>query len=75
MKVRRAIKYIDSQGSRVALLAIRTSLRVVNLVTAYAPHAAKPQLERQGFYEDLENLMSRNERKGIMVAMGDFNAR
>eukprot|EP00969_Alexandrium_andersonii_P359260 15452787-Alexandrium_andersonii.AAC.1 len=59
----------------MALLAIRTSLRTLNLVTAYAPHAARPQLERQGFYEDLEKLVSRNEKRGITIVFGDFNAR
>eukprot|EP00969_Alexandrium_andersonii_P152848 6758845-Alexandrium_andersonii.AAC.1 len=63
MKARRAIKLIDSQGPRIAMLAVKKGPRVINLYTAYAPQAARPLGERQGFYEDLDKLISRQETK------------
>eukprot|EP00969_Alexandrium_andersonii_P049409 2168674-Alexandrium_andersonii.AAC.1 len=61
MKVRRAVKLIDNQGPRLAMISLKTGPRAINLYSAYAPHAARPLVERQGFYEDLDKILARHE--------------
>eukprot|EP00969_Alexandrium_andersonii_P363196 15461386-Alexandrium_andersonii.AAC.1 len=74
-RLRRAIRYIDSEGSRVALVALATGPRDLLIVTAYAPHEGRKKDEKDAFYEDLACLMDRNDTKGVRVLVGDFNSR
>eukprot|EP00969_Alexandrium_andersonii_P093063 4108315-Alexandrium_andersonii.AAC.1 len=57
------------------MLSLKTGPRAINLFSVYAPHAARPLIERQGYYEDLGNIMSRHDTDGVAVLVGDMNAR
>eukprot|EP00969_Alexandrium_andersonii_P244149 10787770-Alexandrium_andersonii.AAC.1 len=57
MRLRRATRLIDSQGSRIAMLSLKTGPRAINLFSVYAPQAARLLIERQGYYEDFDKIM------------------
>eukprot|EP00969_Alexandrium_andersonii_P023644 1032012-Alexandrium_andersonii.AAC.1 len=75
LRLRRAIKYYDSEGSRLAMLALDAGPRLLLVYTIYAPQSARPIEERTGFYEDLGTMVDRHESSGVTLLLGDWNAR
>ena len=45
------------------------------LFAAYAPHSGKPYLERQVFFNDLSDFVSKTSAHGPKIICGDLNAR
>eukprot|EP00969_Alexandrium_andersonii_P052498 2305499-Alexandrium_andersonii.AAC.1 len=75
IRVRRAIAFATNAGSRIAVLGASAGPRKIILISAYAPHNARPVQEKAAFYEDLSNVYSSFETKGAVVTLGDMNAR
>eukprot|EP00969_Alexandrium_andersonii_P221481 9781970-Alexandrium_andersonii.AAC.1 len=75
IKVRRAITFTTNEGPRIAVLGVSSGPRQIILVSAYAPQNARPPQENTAFYEDLSNVYTSFETKGVVVILGDMNAR
>ena len=44
-------------------------------MNAHAPHNARPEEERQDFFDELKHTVDKVQAKGPFVIVGDFNAR
>jgi len=47
----------------------------VTVLTAYMPHSRRPEQERVGAMEVFGKMVDRWQKKGVVLAMGTFNAR
>eukprot|EP00969_Alexandrium_andersonii_P230761 10191440-Alexandrium_andersonii.AAC.1 len=61
-------------SSRIACITIRTSLRKLDFVSAYAPQAMCALDEKEDFYSDLLELLWHLDSSGPTVVASDFNA-
>eukprot|EP00969_Alexandrium_andersonii_P330978 14629196-Alexandrium_andersonii.AAC.1 len=75
LKVRKAITFVDCRGGRMAALGVNTGPRELVLLNVYAPQAARPFEERQHFYDELWDFTDSLETRGVLVYLGDWNAR
>ena len=58
------------------LLAITLNASIpITLLSAYAPHAFRPGAEKDAFYHDLNDFLTKTLPKRAVVVGGDFNAR
>ena len=64
--------YVHSRLACVTLLLQAGELSIVN---AHAPHNARPEEERQDFFDELQHTVDKVQAKGPFVIVGDFNAR
>jgi len=75
-RVRRAITGFESiVPGRVAMVGLDLAPRRLTLVCAYMPQSGRPEEERQEAYGGLAQAVQAAARKGIAIALGDFNAR
>jgi len=61
-----------------SLLWIRIRIRGgtdVFLAVVYAPQATAPKAERELFFDELHRTVASFKKKGLVILMGDFNAR
>lgn len=58
------------------IMVVRMSVKPVDLimVQCYAPIPAADDVEKQDYNEALERTIQKWRRKGMLIAMGDFNA-
>ncbi|KAK5638763.1 hypothetical protein RI129_013058 [Pyrocoelia pectoralis] len=47
----------------------------MKIICAYAPTEDTSEIEKKTFYEELETLCEKREKKDLLVLMGDFNAK
>jgi len=62
-------------SDRIAALKIKVDGGSLAVVTAYAPPGTKPHDERQNFYTELGDFVTRLSTHGPKIVVGDFNAR
>ena len=67
---------IHPVSDRLAVAVIKAGQTyTLNLITAYAPHAGRPEEEKESFYSELQETYSSYETKGPTWILGDMNAR
>lgn len=56
-------------------IRLKTSPRKVSIIQAYAPTSNEKDEEIETFYESIERTMKQIPKRGIIVIMGDWNAK
>ena len=74
-KLRPYKKNIQQINGRLLLASFDTQPLCTNIIVAYAPHALRPQKEKDDFYDKLNNTLSKLPKHEMNVIIGDFNVR
>ena len=70
-------KYIaDIKPHSDRILEVTLNSRAeTTLLYIYAPQSHRPEEEKDQFYTQLSSIISKTNKKGPLIVMGDFNAR
>ena len=68
------IREVRPVNDRLMTMTIMQTVPL-NIINGYAPHAERPDEEKDMFYESLAGEVERLRGKGVLVILGDFNAR
>ena len=63
------------QDGRLMVVGLNMAPRMLSLVTVYVPQSRRPEEERTGPFEELSKVVGRCAKKGVVMVMGDCNAR
>ena len=74
-KLRPYKKNIQQINGRLLLATFDTQPLCTNIIVAYAPHALRPQKEKDDFYDKLNNTLSKLPKHEMNLVIGDFNIR
>ena len=61
-------------SNRIACLKLRVPQGKIAIIATYAPHSGYSYDIRQGYFEELENVISKTSVNGLKLVCGDFNA-
>jgi exonuclease III len=73
-KIKKAILEIHPISARLMHVVVDGKPKI-HILSCYAPQAARPILEKEAFYDSLDQVMERIPRHDMVITMGDFNAR
>ena len=68
------IEDLKPHTSRIVELILRSSAPLT-IVNVYAPQSGRPEEEKEQFYQQLKEVLSKTNKKGPILIIGDFNAR
>ena len=68
------IQDVRPAGSRMMSLEIEAKPKT-RIIAAYAPHAYRPQEEKESFYDELNCQVKEGAKGGMTIIAGDLNAR
>ena len=62
-------------SARIIVTRFKTTIRNIVMIQGYAPTAAAEEAERQEFYVQLNEILRKQKKKGIIILGGDLNAK
>ena len=62
-------------GDRLATIRIKVSGGILNIMSAYAPHAGKAYEERKSLFDSVAKAWTPYGNHNCTIALGDFNTR
>ena len=65
---------IAAEG-RIIVARVDLAPRGLSIISAYAPQSNRPEAERVAFYDELNEVMAKCQKKGATLIAGDLNAR
>lgn len=74
-KFKSNINNVSYISSRIIAVSINTGNQKLNVISIYAPEDNKPQQEREGFYDQLQDTIESITPNETTIILGDFNAR
>ena len=74
-KLRHYKKNIQQIDGRLLVATFDTRPLCTHIIVAYAPHALRPQREKDDFYDKLNDALGKLPKHDIILTIGDFNVR
>ncbi|XP_054719192.1 uncharacterized protein LOC129228537 [Uloborus diversus] len=74
-KLRERVVDFVPVSERICKLRLRGKLHNISIICVHAPTEEKPEVEKDGFYDRLENVFSGCHSNDIKMVVGDFNAK
>lgn len=74
-KIRERVIDFLPVNERLCKLRLKGKLQNISVICAHAPTEEKPETEKDGFYDTLENIFTRCPTTDIKIIIGDFNAK
>ncbi|XP_046408461.1 craniofacial development protein 2-like [Ischnura elegans] len=73
--IRKSLLLFEPINERICKIRIKGKFRNMTFITAHAPTEDKTELEKEDFYECLDNVLNLCQKYDMVTILGDFNAK